>query len=179
MPKLSQAASYGTNPLNNALSFRERLMERFQPHEYVRVINIDNAPITWQYLPSHSEHVTFTADPMKITHREDVEVYMLNPGESEVLLGENAYLMIENLYKQMAAKKAIEKAPKISEGQSRNFNFSDAQKQEEYIDRILLGKESPSFGGPKEESEDTVSEPKATRSNSERALKQHLKEQTT
>lgn len=181
MPKLNQASTYGTQQINNSLTFRERLMERFQAHEYVRVINIDNVPITWQYLPSHAEEISYTSDPMKITHRGPVEVYMLNPGESEVLIGECAYLMMENLYKQIIAKKTIERTPEVDPGQARNFNFSDAQRQEEYIDRILLGKESPQFSNyePVKEPQETDNEKpeRKPRSTVERQLKQHLQEQ--
>jgi hypothetical protein len=155
-------------------------MARFEPHEYVRVINIDNEPVRWQYLPSHSESIAVTSDPMKITTRGEVEVYLLNPGESEVLLGENAYLMIEVLYKQLIAKRVVAHSPDLAPGQARNFNFSDAQKQEEYINRILIGKETPTFGSqpqdnePDEESKDVKH---TKRTPEERELKRHLNEQ--
>lgn len=126
-------------------------MNRFQPHEYVRVINIDDEPLKWQYLPSHSEQHTFTPDPMKITTRGDVEVYLLNPGESEVLLGECAYIMIEDLYKKLSAKKALSGVDILDKERTAvNFNFTDAGKQEEIIDRIYLGKEAPMFSGYKD-----------------------------
>jgi hypothetical protein len=100
MPRLKDAKTYGAQDVDSKLSFRERLMTRFQSHEYVRVKNIDNEPFRWQYLPSHNEEIEFTPDPMKITHRDDVETYILNPGKSEVIIGENAYVMIEALYKK-------------------------------------------------------------------------------
>jgi len=183
MPKLnpSKVKVYRPDSANNRLSFRERLLERFAPHEYVRVINIDNAPVKWQYLPSHAEEVTYTADPMKITTRGEVEVYLLNPGESEVLLGECAILFFDVLFKQMQSKRVIEHNPEVGPGIARNFNFSDAIAQEEFIDKAYLGKENPNFS-----SYETIEPPKAEvkknerkpRTPKERELKQHLAEQT-
>jgi hypothetical protein len=121
-------------------------MDRFQPHEWVRVINLDDEDFYWQYLPQHAETFNFTPDPMKETYREPVEAWMLKPGESEVIIGENAYLMIENLYKRLVAKGYLKKnglAAKDNPG--RNFNWSDSTQQEELIDKIYLGKENPEF----------------------------------
>lgn len=189
MPQLnpkSNNATYGTSPANNSLTFRERLMERFLSHEYVRVINVDNEPVRWQYMPAHSESETITSDPMKVVTRGDVEVYLLNPGESEVLLGENAYIMIEVLYKQIVTKRTISSSPDMQPGQARNFNFTDAIKQEEYINKIFLGKESPNFGSysvasdaPTEDTEVESAKPtRAARPKSpERELKSHLERQ--
>jgi hypothetical protein len=158
-------------------------MDKFAAHDYVRVINCDSEPIRWQYMPSTSEEIHFTADPMKITSRGDVEVYLLNPGESEVLLGENAYIMIEALYKQIVAKK-VTSTGEAAPGVARSFNFSDPIKQDEWINKIYIGKETPnfSFDAP-DESEPTaphVKEPKVkSGTDTERKLKQHLSEQTT
>lgn len=174
MPRLNPKSSpaYGKGTINNSLSFRERLMDRFQAHEYVRVINPDTAPIVWQYLPTHAEHITMTPDPIQDMHRDDVEQYMLNPGESEVILGENAYVMIEALYKQIVAKKTIEASPDIDETRARNFNYTDANKQEYWIDKILIGKETPNFGNFEREVEEKP------RGNTQAELRKHVAEQT-
>lgn len=141
----SKIASYNISQDDQRKVFRERLMDRFAAHEWVRVINPDNEPYAWYYLPSHNESFTYTADPMKITQRGDVEAYMLKPGESEVILGENAYVMIEGLYKKMAGKAAIRKTPNVQPGVARSYNWSDGLQQEEFIKQIYLGKESPTF----------------------------------
>lgn len=176
MPRLNPKTSpaYGTQQVDNRLTFRERLMERFEPHEYVRVINPDATPIVWQYLPSHAEHISVTSDPMRDVKRDDVEQYILNPGDSEVLLGENAYVMVEALYKQIASRKTIEDRPDLEPGQARNFNFTDAGKQEYWIGKIYLGKETPNFANfeSEEEKED------APRRNTQADLRKHLAEQT-
>lgn len=150
MPQLNkeeaedQLRSQNVNP---RAMFRERLMDRFAAHEWVRVINLDDEDYYWQYMPSHAETFEFTPDPMKVTHREPAEVWVLSPGKSEVILGENAYIMIEGLYKKLVAKGYMKKnGPAAERNPGRNFNWSDARQQEDLIDKIYLGKESPEFG---------------------------------
>lgn len=127
-------------------TFRERLMNRFAAHEWVRVINIDDEPFYWQYMPAHNETFNYTSTPMKETYRESAEAWMLEPGSSEVIIGENAYVMIDGLYKKLVAKGYLQKNGEFSAGQpGRNFNWSDAKQQEDLIDKIYLGKETPSF----------------------------------
>ena len=53
--------------------------------------------------------------------------------------------MIEGLYKKLVAKKKIADTPDQQPTVARNFSFSDGAQQEKWIDRILLGKEAPSF----------------------------------
>lgn len=142
----NQPVAYGTSTQDNRLTFRERLMKRFAAHEWVRVINIDNEPFTWQYMPQHEERFEFTPDPMKITYRGEPELYSLSPGEDEVIIGENAFVMIEALYKKVISKRVIAKTPDMKPGQARAFNWTDGIAQDELIDRIYLGKESPRFG---------------------------------
>lgn len=147
MPRinLDEANTYGTQPQDERLSFRERLMKRFSAHDWVRVINVDDEAFTWQYLPQHAEDFEFTPDPMKITRRGEVEAYRLDPGQSEVIIGENAYVMIEALYKKVVSKRVIDRTPGQPATLARNFNWNDATAQEELINEIFLGKESPSF----------------------------------
>lgn len=162
MPKLSKTNSkvYGDEQGSSVKLFRERLMDRFAAHEWVRVINIDNEPFRWQYLPSHSEEFEFTPDPMKITRRGEIELYLLNSGESEVIIGENAYLMIENLYKKLVGKQTVARSPDTPSHSARAFNWADPQTQDEFIDKIYLGKESPTFTTPGKEHEDVPETPK-------------------
>lgn len=143
--KSDAPVAYGTSTIDNRLTFRERLMKRFAAHEWVRVINIDSEPFTWQYMPEHEENFEFTPDPMKITYRGQPEMYQLQPGEDEVIIGENAFVMIDALYKKVISKRAIAKNPDMAPGQARAFNWTDGVAQDELIDRIYLGKESPRF----------------------------------
>lgn len=147
MPRISlDQANGASSSLPNQATLRERLLNRFAAHEWVRVINIDDEPLYWQYLPIHGEEFEYTKDPARHVYRTDPEAYMLEPGESEVLIGECAYLMIENLYKKLVAKKAIARKPKVKDGEARPFNWSDGNVQEIIIDQIYLGREKPQFG---------------------------------
>lgn len=136
---------YGTQANTNQKLFQERLMERFKPHEYVKVMNVDDEPFYWQYMPAEKEEYEYTADGMhRHTRREEPEVWMLNPGESETIIGANAYVMMDALYKKLVAKKAIATV-EVKPGMARSFNYSDATAQEAWIEKILLGKEVPTF----------------------------------
>lgn len=146
MPRItSDKVPGGQITADKKLLFRERLMNRFAAHDWVRVINPDDEPFVWQYLPSHAEEFEFTPDPMKITRRGEVEAYQLEPGESEVIIGENAYVMIEGLYKRMAGKAAVRKTPTVEPGYARSYNWDDSIQQEDFIEQIYLGKENPTF----------------------------------
>lgn len=150
MPRIDiDASSPGVGSTNERMAFRDRLMRRFAAHEWVRVINIDDETFFWQYLPVHAEKLEITDSataPMKSTIRDSVEAYMLDPGESEVIIGENAFVMIEALYKKLISKKFLAEKGEAKLGDAgRNFNWSAGEKQEELIDRIYLGKETPSF----------------------------------
>lgn len=150
MPKIDTTKQkdvkpYGIQPNTNQMTFQQRLMERFKAHEYVKVINVDNESFMWQYMPAEKEEYEFTPDGMhRHTRREDPEVWMLDPGESETIVGANAYIMIEALYKKVIAKK-VEMTVEVKPGQARSFNFADGTAQDYWIDHILVGKEIPTF----------------------------------
>lgn len=150
MPKVPTGAAqdvkpYGVGTNTNQLPFQERLLERFKPHEYVKVINVDDEPFMWQYMPAEKEEYEYTPDGMhRHTRRGDPEVWMLEPGESETIIGACAYLMIENLYKKLMSKKVMA-TPNPNPAIARKFNFGDPTQAEYWIDHILVGKEVPSF----------------------------------
>jgi hypothetical protein len=150
MPRITQVDGkevkpYGVGENTNQKMFQERLLDRFKPHEYVKVINVDDEPFMWQYMPAENEEEEFTPDGMhRHIRRSDPEVWMLDPGESETIVGANAYLMIEGLYKKLQAKKAIATL-EVKPGMARAFNFADGNAAEYWIDRILVGKEVPTF----------------------------------
>lgn len=142
--------------VDQSLNFRQRLMNRFAAHEWVRVINLDDEAFIWQYLPSHAETFNYTPDPTREVYREAPEVWELQPGESEVIIGENAYVMIEALYKKLVSKGFIKKNGEYATGKpGRNFNWSDGKTQEDLINKIYLGKETPSFGDATPKAPDT------------------------
>jgi hypothetical protein len=147
MAKVKKAEFYGASGGSGSTTFREKLASRFKATDFVRVINIDDEPFRWQYMPTAKEHITVLPDYTDDVQRENPEVYELAPGESQVLLGENAFLMIEALYKQLTAKKVVAGST-VEPGQARNFNFSDDLRQEEFINDIYMGKETPRFDSP-------------------------------
>lgn len=153
MPKLELTRetpqAYGTQVNDNDKTLRERLMDLFTPRDFVTVINIDDEAFIWQYLPADSEDVEYTPDPMKITHRKDPEVWVLEPGQSETIVGESAYIMIDNLYKKLVAKKKIQATPNQEPTQARAFNYADGGQQETWINRIFLGIATPTFAKQK------------------------------
>lgn len=164
MPQLKKSPADSSKPtattIKEGKAFRERLRDRYQPTQYVRVINIDNEPFHWQYFPSTGEQTSFTDNgnvrvvegrqhftsnfEQKLPGNE--EQWLLNPGESEPIIGENADLFIEGLYKKLVAKKRLTDTPNISETQARSFNWNDGLLQEQMIDKIFLGIEQPNFG---------------------------------
>lgn len=139
------AEPYGAAQNDNSKTFQERLLERFAPHEWVDVVNIDDETFRWQYMPDHEEEFEFTPDPMKITRRGQPEMWEIAPGQTERIVGANAYVMIDGLYKKLMAKKRIGETPNQEPTQARNFNFTDGSAQERIIDRILIGKATTPF----------------------------------
>lgn len=126
---------------------REKLIKLFGPLDFVRVKNIDNELVVWQYMPESKEDISFdnstSTVPMKIVHREAPDVYQLEPGVVGIVGGASAYLMIELLVKKLMSKDVIRKFPTVAPGVARNFAFSDDKKQQDYIKLIFLGKYIP------------------------------------
>lgn len=166
MPQLNhkQNQSPTATSIKENKAFRDRLRDRYQPAQYVRVINIDNEPFTWQFFPGPASGVAgeeeFFDDGGRTRHIDgrarfdskyetklpgNEQMWMINPGESEVIIGENADLMIEGLYKRLVAKKKIGERPDIEKTQARSFNWNDGLMQEQMIDKIFLGIEQPNF----------------------------------
>lgn len=140
------------------LTLREKLMKLFDATDFVRVQNIDTEPFTWQYMPAGKEHISFDTTtstvPMKETFRDPPEIYRLNPGQSAIIVGASAFLMIEGLVKRMISEEAVSRDREyagvriLPGGKSRKFSFADDVKQQELIDRIYLGKHIPGMSLP-------------------------------
>jgi hypothetical protein len=162
MPKITPSQQPTATTIKENRAFRDRLRERYAPTDYVRVINIDNEPFRWQYFPSTGEETEFTDNGAvrvttgraKFTKNYEAkipgneELWLINPGEQEVLIGECADLFIEGLYKRLVAKKRIDDNPDIEKTQARSFNWNDGLLQEQMIEKIFLGKETPQFNEP-------------------------------
>lgn len=120
---------------DDSLTFRERLVKKFQPNQFVRVVNIDNEPFEWQEVPGTSEYVH---QPDKYTYdvyRKAPSRFGLGPNEQKVLEGGSAYIMIEALFKKMVQKQANGKRGKMTE-------MSSPVAAQDYIDRIVVRVES-------------------------------------
>ena len=133
--------------------FQERLMKRFSPTDFVTVQNVDNEPYMWQYMPAEKEHIEMVDGIQRNTFRDAPELWVIEPGQTEVIVGGNAYVMIEGLYKKLVAKKnfdneGLEVDPltgNYPQHQAINFSFSDGGQQEKWINRIFIGKATPTF----------------------------------
>jgi hypothetical protein len=164
MPQLqknqAQSGKTATTIKENRI-FRDRLRDRYKPEDYVRVINIDNEPFEWQWFPTTGESTYFTDNgAVRVTEGRqgftknyesklpgNEQQWVIDAGDSEVIIGENADLMIEGLYKRLVAKDKVKKM-NVTETQARSFNWNDGLMQEEMIDKIFLGIETPNFNEP-------------------------------
>ena len=146
-----------------SISMRERIMNRFLAHETVEVENIDDEVMGWQFLPDHAETSSLTDDGIKITYRDDPEVWSLEAGERDYMIGACAFIFIENLVKKMIIKKVgIVEHPQSGK-QVKNFNFKDPIQAEQLIDRIFIGKVTPSFNQSQPDKVETLKKPSKPR----------------
>lgn len=146
---------YGTDKVENTVPFQERLMRLFKPQEFVTIKNIDDEPVYWQYMPIENEQIGYSEDGMqKITTREDPEMWVIMPGETEVIVGGSAYRALDVMYKAYTAKSTLRKfkdptSPQFNEKNEhlpKNFNFADGGAQERFLELAYIGKAMPSFG---------------------------------
>jgi hypothetical protein len=146
---------YGLDKVENAIPFQERLMRLFKPQEFVTIKNITDEACYWQYMPQDSETENFSEDGMqRIITREDPEMWVILPGETEVLVGASAYRALDVMYKNFAAASTLRKfkdpsAPQYNEKNEhlpKNFNFADGGAQDAFIKKAYLGKATPTFG---------------------------------
>lgn len=146
---------YGLEKTENSIPFQERLMRLFKPQEFVTVKNVTDDPCYWQYMPQDSETENFSEDGMqRIITREDPEMWVIMPGETEVLVGASAYRALDVMYKNYAASTTLRKfsdptAPQYNEKNEhlpKNFNFADGGAQDGFIKKAYLGKATPTFG---------------------------------
>jgi hypothetical protein len=145
---------YGLEKTENAIPFQERLMRLFKPQEFVTIKNVDDEPCYWQYMPAENEQENFSEDGMqKIITRSNPEMWVIQPGETEVLVGANAYRALDVMYKAYTAKSTLRKfkdptQPQFNEKNEhlpKNFNFADGGAQDRFLDIAYIGKATPSF----------------------------------
>lgn len=118
-----------TNPETQTI--RERLMEKFQMHEFVRVLNIDSEPYRFEILPPNKE-TTQQLDPAtQRVYRAARDVYEIPAGDSSICEGWKAYVLIEGLL-----KKVIQKRYNVTQ-------LNNVALQNDLIKEIFLGVEDP------------------------------------
>ena len=163
MPQIQRSNKPTATTIKEAKPFRDRLRDRYAPSEYVRVKNIDDEDFEWQYFPAMGEDTSFTdnGNVRVIDGRQgftknyeqsipgNEQTWLIEAGKEEVLVGENADLMIEGLYKRVVAKARLVADPVKEDDREkvkvRKFNWNDGLLQEQFIDKIFLGKEQPNF----------------------------------
>jgi hypothetical protein len=159
---------YGTQKVENTIPFQERLMRLFKPQEFVTIKNVDDEPVYWQYMPIDNEQENFSEDGIqKMINRADPEMWVIMPGEVEVVVGASAYRALDVMYKNVTAKKTLKRfsdptAPqfnKENEHLPKNFNFADGGLQENFIKAAYLGKATPVFTGQEPAVAPTVAAP--------------------
>jgi hypothetical protein len=146
---------YGVDKVENTVPFQEKLMRHFKPQEFVTIKNIDDEAVYWQYMPADNEQENFSEDGMqRQINREAPEMWVIQPGETEVLVGASAYRALDVMYKNFTAKSTLRRfsdpsKPQFNEKNEhlpKNFNFADGGAQDAFIERAYLGKAMPSFG---------------------------------
>lgn len=145
---------YGTEQIQNTMPFQERLSKLFKAQEFVTIKNIDDEPVYWQYMPADNEVENFSEDGVqRQIYRESPEMWVIMPGETEVIVGASAYRALDVMYKNYTAKSTLRKfadptAPQFNpEGKHlpKNFNFADGGAQDAFIKKAYLGKAIPAF----------------------------------
>jgi hypothetical protein len=129
-------------------------MRKFKAQDFVTIKNVSDRPVYWQYIPLEGEQESFSEDGMqKHITRQTPEMWYIPAGETEVLVGESAYLCLDVMYKQIAVDSTTKKfrdptSPLFdANGQHlpKNFNFSDSGLQDDVIKAAYLGKATPVF----------------------------------
>lgn len=145
---------YGSEKVENSIPFQERLMRLFKPQEFVTIKNIDDEPCYWQYMPIDNETESFSEDGMqKMINRADPEMWVIEPGQTDVIVGASAYRALDVMYKKYTAKSTLKRfkdplSPQFNEKNEhlpKNFNFADGGAQEAFIQMAYLGKAMPVF----------------------------------
>ncbi len=142
---------YGTQKPGLPKRLGERLRELWEPHEYVRIMNIDDETFYWQVLAPQDETFDIDKGPTKITYRRPPRQYSIKPGESMPLEGWNAYICVESMYKKILAKKSGVKGQQKLDSNNKPtekiINWEDPNGWDIYLPQIYIGKEVPTFGG--------------------------------
>lgn len=150
MPRLpkaevEQSQIYGTAKIDSNLTMRERMKKLFRPSDTVKVRNVTNQKLKWQWLDEEDEDYTIEDETnIKIVQREDPGVWELDGGQTDILPGSCAYIMIEQQFKMVCIMKTGIVITPHAENEIRNFSFDDPEAQERFISMVFAGKLSTS-----------------------------------
>ncbi len=145
---------------NGGKSINELVHGLFRPTEYVVIKNIASVPVQWSYMPAtdgeeEERDGSFRVMIGRRGFNEDRTMFipgkerykMLEAGESGIILGEGAYIAIENIYKiwkmeeherETEKRRKNSKNPDINGAAPSFQDFLDIAKN-----RILVQKVSP------------------------------------
>lgn len=96
---------------NGGKSINEMVHGLFDKTQYVVIRNIASVPVTWSYMPSDAEETildnSFRINNGRKGFNEDRTRFIpgnekykrLDAGESGIIIGEGAYIAVENIYK--------------------------------------------------------------------------------
>lgn len=144
-------ALYGTQKPGLPKTLDEHLRELWEPHEYVRIMNIDDETFYWQVLAPQDETYEIDRGPTKVTYRRSPRQYSVKSGESIPLEGWNAYICVKQLYRKILAKnngiKGQQQVGSDGKPSEKIINWQDPAGWDIYLPQIFLGRETPTFNG--------------------------------
>lgn len=120
----------------------ERLRDKYEPEDFVEVMNIDTQPLKYQFT-SPSDLETFSDYP---GHKDTIQkhppqVVVLQPGERKLVPAYEADRMLTVLIKQIAVRNTANQIGSGSVVRWQTTNWNDPKLQEEILRQALLGKE--------------------------------------
>lgn len=123
---------------------------RFRPEDQVKVMSIMPTMFYWQVQDPMNEEVKqipFRGIIQKRVIRRPPDMWSIAPGEVKVIPGWSAVVMIEKMIKAYIIEETNNK-PRPAETKNRpiTYNFSNPKKQEELIEKIYLGIDTPARG---------------------------------
>lgn len=140
-----QNDTYYGAPTNSQIKMiRERLREKYDPEDFVTVINVDTRPVTYQ-VASPNDIETYSSGPAdkNTVMKRPPQRYTLQPGDTKLVPAYEADMMIETLIKQIAMNRLETRLEngEINRNPSGNTaDWTDPFFQETLINQIFVGK---------------------------------------
>ncbi len=139
---MQPATYYGAPSSSDNKSLGERLRDYYQPDQFVTVQNIDNKPLSYQFMDPKNEQFTQSAPYNGETYQTaPPSIVTLQPGQTKLCPAFEADRMLETLIKQITSSKT---ARLIKDGTYQPWqaaNWSDPQTQTAVLKDAFLGVE--------------------------------------